>query len=183
MLVIVKDRNVAALFELFLDLEALRGSDVLEVDATEGRCEELAEADDFLRVLAVDLEVEDIDVGKSFEEDTLALHHRFAGHRSDVSESKHGRAIRHYRYQIALVGVFVDQLGIAGDLQTGLGHPRGVGQRQIALGDARFGRDHLGLSVAFAGVVCQGLFTRDFLHDYSPRQSVDIRPGSSTRGQ
>ena len=87
--------------------------DVLEVDAAEGRREHLAEADDLLGVLGVDLDVEDVDVGEAFEEDALALHHRLAGQGADVAETEDGGAVGDHRHEIALVGVLVDQLGVA----------------------------------------------------------------------
>ena len=55
--------------------------DVLEVDAAEGRLEELDGADELLGVVRGELEVEDVDVGEALEEDALALHHRLAGER------------------------------------------------------------------------------------------------------
>ena len=52
-----------------LDLEALRRADVLQVDAAHGRLQELAEAHDLIRILGVDLDVEDVDPGELLEED------------------------------------------------------------------------------------------------------------------
>ncbi len=167
-LVVVKDRDVAALLERLLDLEALRCADVLEVDAAQGRRQHLAEADDLFGVLGVDLDIENVDVGKAFEEHALALHHRFARHGADVAETEDGGAVGDHRHKIAFVGVFVDQLWVAGDLETGLGDAGGVGQRQIALGKARFCRDNFGFSVSFARVVGEGFFPCDLFHDSSP---------------
>ena len=62
-LVVVEDRDVHLRLEAALDLEALGGADVLQVDAAEGRLEELDGADELLRVGGVDLDVEDVDVG------------------------------------------------------------------------------------------------------------------------
>ncbi len=128
-LVIVEDRNVAALLESLFDFEAVGGADVLEIDASDGGRQELAESNDLCRVLAVDLDVEDVDVGEGLEEDALALHHRLARHRPDVAESEDGGAVGHHRHQVSLVGVFVDQLGVARDLEARFRHPGGVGER------------------------------------------------------
>ncbi len=171
-LVVVKDRDVAALLERLLDLEALRRADVLEVDAAEGGREQLAEADDLLGVLGVDLDVEHVDVGKALEEDALALHHRFAGHRADVAETEDRGAVGDHGHQVSLVGVLVDQFGVAGDLEAGLGDAGSVGQRQVALGEARFGCHHLGLAVAFARVVGESFFAGDLFHGSSPLPSM-----------
>ena len=168
MLVVVEDRDVAALLERLLDFEALRSADVLEVDPAEGGRQQLAETDDLLGVLGVDLDVEDVDVGKTLEEHPLALHHRLAGHRADVAETEDRGAVGDHRHEVALVGVLVDQFGVTGDLEAGLGDTGGVGQRQIALGEAGFGRHHLGLAVAFARVVGESFFAGDLLHGSSP---------------
>jgi hypothetical protein len=168
-LIVVEDRDVAALLEAFLDLETLGRSDVLEIDAAEGRREELAETDDLFRVFAVDLDVEDIDVGKALEEHTFALHHRFAGHWADVAETEDGGAVGNHSNQVPLVGVLINQLGVAGDLKARFGDPGCVGQRKVALSDARLGRYDLGFSVSLAGVVGESLFFRDLLHGSSPR--------------
>ena len=92
-LVVVEDRDLHRLLQLFLDDEALGRLDVLEVDPAEGGLQELAGADDLLRVLAVDLDVEDVDVGEALEEDPLPLHHRLAGQCADVSQPQHGGAV------------------------------------------------------------------------------------------
>ena len=76
-----------------LDLEALRRLDVLEVDAAEGRLEQLDGADELLGIVGGDLDVEDVDVGEALEEDALALHHRLAGERPDVAQAEHRGAV------------------------------------------------------------------------------------------
>ena len=127
-LIVVKDRNVAACLETLLDLEAIGRADVLEVDTAEGGSEKLAKADDLLRVLAVDFDVENVDIGEAFEEDALALHHRLAGHRTDIAEAEDGGAVGDHSNEVPLVGVLVDQLGVFGDRETRLGNTGGVGQ-------------------------------------------------------
>jgi hypothetical protein len=54
----VEDRDVHGLLEGFLDLEALGGLDVLEVDPAEGGLEQLAGLDDLVLVLGRQLDVE-----------------------------------------------------------------------------------------------------------------------------
>ena len=169
MLVVVEDRDVAALLERLLDLEALGRLDVLEVDAAERRREQLAEADHLFRVFGFDLDVEHVDVGETLEQDALALHHRLAGQRADIPEAEHGGPIGHDRDEVALVGVLVGELGVLGDVEARLRHARCVGQRQIALGGARFGGDDLGLPVSFAGVIGEGFLAGDLLHDVASR--------------
>ena len=76
-----------------LDLEAMRSRDILEIDATEGRCDAEHRLDELLRMLGMDLDVEHVDVGKVLEQDRLAFHHRLAGERADIAEPEH-RACR-----------------------------------------------------------------------------------------
>ena len=107
-LVVVEDGDVHRAPQLVLDLEALRRLDVLEVDAAEGGLEQLAGADDFLRVLGVELDVEHVDVGEALEQNALAFHDRLAGRGADVAQSEHGRAVADHGHQVSLGGVLVD---------------------------------------------------------------------------
>src|SRR5256885_5072363 len=113
-------------------VEAVRRADVLEVDAADGRLEQLAEPDHVVRVLRADLKVEHVDVGERLEQDTLALHHRLPRERPDVAEPEHGSPVRHHRYQVALRRVRVGLLRPPGDFAARLRHPRGVGEGQVA---------------------------------------------------
>ena len=107
---------------VFLDVEALRGLDVLQVDAAEGRLQQLAGLDDLIRILGVELDVEDVDVGKALEEDPFPLHDRLAGQGAEVAEAQDGGAVGDDRHQVALGGVLVGILGILLDRQAGLGN-------------------------------------------------------------
>ena len=122
------------------DVETLRRLDVLEVDSAEGRLQNLAGADDFVGVLGVQLDVEDVDIGEALEEDRLAFHHRLARQRTDISEPEHRRAIRYHADQIALRRIFVGEAGIAFDLQARNGNARSVSEAEIPLGAACLGR-------------------------------------------
>ena len=139
-LVVVEDRDLHGPLQLLLDVEALRRLDVLQVDAAEGRLEQLAGADDLARVLGGQFDVEDVDVGEALEQDALAFHDRLAGAGADVAQAQHGRAVGDHRHQVALGGVLVDRGGIALDLQAGHGHAGRVGQAEVALRPAGLGR-------------------------------------------
>ena len=95
-LVVVENRDLHALAQGALDLEALGRLDVLEVDAAEGRLQRRDHLDQLLRVFGVDLDVEDVDAGEALEEHGLALHHRLRGERADVAEPEHGGAVREH---------------------------------------------------------------------------------------
>ena len=85
MLVVVHHRDVQLIDEPALDLKALGGFDILEVDSTEGRGYRLYGLDELVDVRPVDLDVEDVDVCERLEQEGLALHHRLACERTDVT--------------------------------------------------------------------------------------------------
>ena len=74
MLVIVKYRNVEELLQLGLDAEALWALDVLQIDPAEGNADVFDHCDDFVGVGGRDLNVDGVHIGKTFEQDALALH-------------------------------------------------------------------------------------------------------------
>ena len=133
-------------------------ADVLEVDAAEGRRDQLAEADHLLRVDRVDLDVEDVDVGEALEEDALALHHGLAGEGAEVAEAEHGGAVGDDGDEVALGGVLVRIFGVLLDLETGRRDAGGVGEGEIGGRGAALGRDDLDLPGATLGVIFEGLF-------------------------
>src|SRR6059036_437577 len=132
-LVVVEDRDRQRLAQLLLDVETVWRADVLEVDAADGRLEQLAEPDHVVRLLRADLQVEHIDVGERLEQDPFALHHGLPRERPDVAEPEHGGPVRHHRYQVALRRVGVGLLRPPRDLTARLRHPRGVSEGQVAL--------------------------------------------------
>ncbi len=93
--------------------------------------------------LVFELDVEDVDVGESFEQDAFAFHDRLAGQRADVAQPEHRRAVGDHRDQVALGGVLVCVLRVLFDLETGIGDAGRVGQAEIALREARLGGNDL----------------------------------------
>ena len=87
----------------------------------------------------VDFEVEDVDVGEALEQDALAFHDGFAGQRPDVSQAQDRGAVGDDGHQVAAGRVLEGIMRVLLDFQARLGHARGVGQAQIALGLARLG--------------------------------------------
>ena len=82
-LVVVEHRDVHALAQLALDVEAVRRLDVLQVDAAEGRLQRRDDVDQLVQiVLFVDLDVEHVDAGELLEQDGLAFHHRLGRQRA-----------------------------------------------------------------------------------------------------
>ena len=154
-LVVVKNGDAQRLAERLLDQEALGRADVLEIDAADGRLQQLAETDDFVRVLRVDFDVEDVDPGKLLEEDALALHDRLRRHGPDVAKSENRRPVRDHRDQVPARSVAKGLFRVFVDGHAGFGHPRAVREGQISLGGDRLGGDHLDLPRAALRVIDQ----------------------------
>ena len=127
-LVVVEDGDLHLLAERSLDHEAIWGANVLQVDRAKGRLQRAHDGDELLRVDFVDLDVEHVDVRKSLEQDSLALHHGLGGARADVPEAEHGRAVGDHAHQITSRSVQVDRVRIFGDLQAGGGDTGRIGE-------------------------------------------------------
>ena len=113
-LVVVKDRDVERVLEPLFDLETLRSPNVLQVDPTKGGCDQLAGSNDLFGVGTVDLDVEYVDIGKTLEEDALALHDRLTREGPDVAESENRGPVRDDGNQVPLGRVAVDLLRVGG---------------------------------------------------------------------
>jgi hypothetical protein len=91
--VVVHHRHVEGVDQSPLDLEAVRGADVLEVDRAEPRRDAQHGGDELLDVLGVDQDREGGDPGHLAVEERLALHHRHRCDRADVPEAEHPGAV------------------------------------------------------------------------------------------
>ena len=145
-LVVVEDGDVEQLFELLLDDEAVRRLDVLQVDAAEAGAQIAHAIDDGIDVRSVDQDVDGVDVGEALEQRALAFHHGLGRLRAEIAEAEDRRAVGDDGHHVALVGVVVGELGIAGDGQHRHRHARRIGERQIALRRERLGRRDLELA-------------------------------------
>ncbi len=158
-LVVVEDRNLHRLPERLLDVETVRGANVLEVDAADRRLEQLAELDHVVGILGPDLEIEHIEIGELLEEICLSLHHRLSRQRADVAQSQNGGAVGDDRNEVALGCVLVDVVGLRLDLEAGDRDPGRIGEREVALVVEGLGRYYRDLSGAAGRVVVEGFFT------------------------
>ena len=129
-LVVVEDRDLHALAQLLLDVEALRRLDVLEIDAAEGRLQRGDDLDQLVRVELVELDVEDVDAGELLEQDGLAFHHRLGGERADGAQAQHGRAVGDHADQVGARGQLGGRRRIAHDLVAGGGDAGRIGERR-----------------------------------------------------
>ena len=131
MLVIMENGDIQLLLEPALDFKAAGGGDVLKVDAAEGGGDQLHRADDLLGVGGVQADGEGIHPAEGLEEDSLALHHRQRGLRTDIPEAEYRRAVGDDGDQVALGRIGIDLAFIRMDFAAGLGHARGIGGREV----------------------------------------------------
>ncbi len=93
MLVVMHDGDVELFFESFFDFETFGGFDVFEVDATEGGRNGFDGFYKIVNIGLVDFDVEHVNVGKYFEEESFAFHDGFGGFGSNVAETEYGSAV------------------------------------------------------------------------------------------
>src|SRR6516164_697917 len=79
MLVVMHHGNGHCPSQGLFDMEALRRSDVFQIDPTYGRLEQLTKLNDILWIFRIHLEVEYINIRKTLEQHRLAFHHGFRG--------------------------------------------------------------------------------------------------------
>ncbi len=133
-LVVVKDRDVELRLEVFLDVEASRGRDVLQVDAPEGGGDQSHRLDDHIGVFGVHADGESVDAGEALEEDAFPLHHGQRRVGADVAEAQNGGAVGDDGHHVALAGNVIYGIGIPLDLPAGFRHAGRVDQRQVLHG-------------------------------------------------
>ncbi len=160
-LIVVEDRDVHGLPQLFLDHEALRRLDVLQVDAAEGRFQHLAGADDLARIFGRQLDIEHVDIGEALEQHPFALHHRLAGQGADIAQAQHRGAIADDPHQVALARVDVGQRRVPLDFETRDGNSGRIGQAQITLRAAGLGGSHRQFAGWGSGMVFESVFGTD----------------------
>ncbi|MEY9369365.1 hypothetical protein ABIE83_003983 [Bradyrhizobium diazoefficiens] len=148
MLVVMEDRDLHALLQPRLDLEALRPADVLEIDAAESRLERRHGLDHPVDGVGGDLDIEHVDAGKLLEQDRLALHHGLGGQRADIAEAEHRGAVRDHGDQVGAGGQRRRLGRVLGDLGAGSRNARRIGKREVALVGKRLGRLDLELAGA-----------------------------------
>ena len=126
----MEDGDVTALLQLFLDLKATGGGNVLQIHPAEGTGQQRHGVDDVIHVLAADAEGNGVHATEFLEEHALALHHRHPRLGADISQPQHRRAVGDHRHRVPAAGQGEALVDVLLDLQAGLGHARGIGQAQ-----------------------------------------------------
>ena len=83
----MEHRDIQFFLKTGLYLEALRGSNVFQVDSAEARSDVFYCFDDLFCVCGVKADRERVNAAELFKEDCLSFHNRHSGFRSDVSEA------------------------------------------------------------------------------------------------
>ena len=158
MLIVVEDRDFHGLLQRLFNVKTLRRLDIFQVDSAESGLQNLARADDFVGVLGIQLDIEDVDIGEALEEHALAFHDGFAGERADIPEAQHGGSVAHHAHQVGFSGVGIGEGRVPFDLQAGNGYPGGIRQAQVALRAAGLGGHHGNFAGGWCGMILQCIF-------------------------
>ena len=149
MLVIVENRNIAALFQLLLDLEAAGSGDILQVYAAEGACQQSNGIYNFIYVLAAYAERNSVYIAKSLEQDTFTFHNRHTGLRSDIAQTQNCGTVGYYGNGVPAASQVVALIDILLNLQTGLCNTRCISKRKSLLAVYGCPRCNLQLALPF----------------------------------
>src|SRR5262249_30828100 len=130
-LVIVEDGDVEILAQALLDLETSGCGDVFQVDAAEGRRQELDRFHDLVGILRGQAHREGVHAGELLEQHRLAFHDGQRRLGSDVAEPQHGGAIGDDCDRVVLHGEGEGALAVVVDRQAYAGHPWRVGHGKV----------------------------------------------------
>ena len=75
-LIVMKDRDIHLFLEALFNDETFRRLDVLKVDTAKRRTHQFACVNERLGVLGIQFDINRVHVGKAFEQNRLAFHHR-----------------------------------------------------------------------------------------------------------
>ncbi len=78
--------------------------------------------------MGIEFDIENVNIGEAFKQDTFAFHHRLAGEGADVAEAEHGRTVADDGDEISLCGVLEGVLRVLLDFEARLGDARRVGE-------------------------------------------------------
>ena len=131
MLVVVHHRYVALFFKAALDFEAFGRFYVFKVYASEGWGERFDDFDELGRVFFIDFYIEAVDSSEYLEQQGFPFHYRFPCACTYVAEAEHCCAVGDYGHEVRLIGVGPHFHGVVFYFEAGVGHSRGIGQRQV----------------------------------------------------
>ena len=157
MLVVVEDRDLHALLQPRLDVEAFRRLDVLQIDAAEGRLERRDHLDHPLDLVA-SISMSNTSMPANFLNRTaLPSITGLDGQRADIAEAEHGGAVGDHGDEVLPRGQLGGLRRIGGDRLAGGGDARRIGEREVVLVAERLGRLDFELSGLAAAVIDERL--------------------------
>ena len=133
MLVVVENRNIAAFFQLLLNLKAAGRGNILQVDPAKGTADIVHRLYKFVHVLGAHTQGKGVYASEFLEQHAFALHNGHTGLRANVAQTQYRRAVGDHRHHIPAAGQLPAFVVICLNRQTGLGHTGGVGQGQGVL--------------------------------------------------
>ncbi|MNH09722.1 hypothetical protein D3C79_691830 [compost metagenome] len=129
----MEHRDLHALTQLLLNIEALGRFDIFQVNTAEGRFQRGDHVNQLVRIEFIDFDIEHVNTGKLLKQNPFTFHDRLTGQRTDIPQPQHRGAVGDHRHQVTLGGIFISGQRIGGNFQTGGSHTRRIGQGQIAL--------------------------------------------------
>jgi hypothetical protein len=163
-LVVVEDRDLHPLLQLPLDVEALRGLDIFEIDAAQGRFQGGDHVDQLVRVPLRQFDIEDVDASEFLEQAALAFHDWLGGEGAYVTQAEDGGAIGDDANQVGSGRVISGRRRMGDDGVAGGGDPRGIGQCQVALVGQDLGRADGNLTGGRPAVIFEGGLAQILFH-------------------
>ena len=139
MLIIVHHRNIEGALQAFLDIEALRGLNVLKVDAAKGWRNTLYSLTELLRVFLINFDVKYVYATVNLEKQALPFHYWLTTHGSNITESQHSCSVRNDCHKITLIRIFISIVRILLNLKTRISHTWRISQRKICLSTISLG--------------------------------------------
>src|SRR5579864_6619807 len=109
----------------------------------------------------MDFQVEDINVGKAFKQDSFSLHDGLAGERTDVAQAKHRGSVADDGYQVAARGEFEGIMGIFLDFEARDGDSRSVGKAEVTLRTAGLAGCNFNFSGTLPKMIIESLLFRN----------------------
>ena len=167
-LIIMENGDRHTLSEPCLDFEALRRLDVLQVYSTKGRLQARDDIDESIHVGLVDFDIENVDTGEFFEQNSFTLHDRLGRQGADGAESEHSRAVADHAHEVAPGRQLGGILRVRRDGVAGRGNTRRVSKGEVLLGAQGLGGGDSQLSRHRVAVIVEGAFVEVFCHDYFP---------------
>ena len=100
MLVVVHHRDIQFRFQSLFNLETFGRFDIFQVDTAESRGDCFYGFDELIGIFLVHFDIEYIDSCEDFKQEAFAFHNRFAGKRSDITQSQNSSTVGDNGYQI-----------------------------------------------------------------------------------